>query len=221
MRSRKSVIVAIILIAAAVLMILNGIGVVQGDGVELWRIGLGACILAWLMWVLSDKKFNEIFLPLAFLFMLFEPNIARLFDLKGDNIISNWVLLLAALLLQIGFGMLMPGVRNKNDGTVKASKGKSTFFVDAAELGEYSVANDFGAASIFIENTDAYRGNGVLRINNKLGSMQINVPASWGVSVNVVNNMGTVNVPTDLSVGEPKFEIIGENELGTVTIARI
>lgn len=221
MKSKKTIITALILIAAAILMILNGVGVAFGSGIELWRIALGAALLAWLVWVISDKKYHEVFLPLALMFMVFERNIALLFDAKTDNLISNWVLIVAALLLQIGFQMLLPGVRKTDHSDVRSSKGKSTFFVDAASLGDYSVVNDLGAASVFIENAEAYRGGGVLNIRNKLGSMQISVPAAWGVTVDVANNMGTVNLPADLAMGEPKFLITGTNDFGTVTVSRI
>ena len=63
MKSKKTIITALILIAAAILMILNGVGVAFGSGIELWRIALGAALLAWLVWVISDKKYHEVFLP--------------------------------------------------------------------------------------------------------------------------------------------------------------
>ena len=79
MKSKKTIITALILIAAAILMILNGVGVAFGSGIELWRIALGAALLAWLVWVISDKKYHEVFLPLALMFMVFESsNINRL-----------------------------------------------------------------------------------------------------------------------------------------------
>ena len=89
MKSKKTIITALILIAAAILMILNGVGVAFGSGIELWRIALGAALLAWLVWVISDKKYYEVFLPLALMFMVFERNIALLFDAKTGRPLNN------------------------------------------------------------------------------------------------------------------------------------
>lgn len=218
MRSKKRIIIAVILIAAAVLMLLNGLGVIDARGVSAWNIGISVICLAWLMLELSDRRYFAVVLPIAFIFMAFEESISAMCGLGGRDIISNWLLLLVAVLLEIGIWLLGSGTKERKHNDHKAVKGKNTYYVDAADISNYNIMNDLGASVVFIENADAYRGGGVLNVVNKLGSMTIYVPAGWGIDVDIVNNMGSTDIPQGLSEGEPKLKISGRNEYGSISI---
>ena len=75
-----------LLILAAALLICDGLGILTGftdtfGGVSAVRVVLGVLMLAWLFSDLFKGHFAKIFFPLAFLFMLFESNIAYIFAL--------------------------------------------------------------------------------------------------------------------------------------------
>lgn len=113
----SKIIWGVLIIAAAVVLILQGAGVlgdfssVVGE-LSVWRIVLGICLMAFIIKDIVKLKIDRIFVPLGFIFMLFESNIAYLLGIKGD-MINNWIVFGCSLLLSIGVGLIMPKRRKK------------------------------------------------------------------------------------------------------------
>ena len=106
-KSRNGLFFGIILVCAAVALILDGLGIsISGAQISAWSIVGGVLCLAWLVVEIVELKFSHIFFPLAFIFLLFEGQIATWLGHDDPNLISNWLVLLAALLLTIGVGVL-------------------------------------------------------------------------------------------------------------------
>lgn len=107
----------IIIILVAVFCILQALGVlgsftsVFGE-ISIWKLLVGICLLAVILQCIFKLQIEGIFVPLGFLFMLFEKNIAFACGV-GENIINNWLVFGCSLLLSIGFGMILPKRRKR------------------------------------------------------------------------------------------------------------
>ncbi|MGI6265253.1 MAG: LiaF transmembrane domain-containing protein [Acutalibacteraceae bacterium] len=193
-RSRNSVFWGVVLVGAAVLLILQGAGVSIGYEISLWRILLGALCLAWLIDRLAERQFAEILFPLAFGFLLFEGPIAHALGRPGDDLISNWTVLLAALLGTVGLKAILP--KRQKDGVISASQlGSATLYLDAADLQNAEINDHMGAVQAYVTNRDAYPGNGVIRVHDNMGTVKLYLPREWNVVVHSHDNLGGVHVP--------------------------
>ena len=99
-------------IAVALLLIFNAVGVKAGfldiGGLPVLRIVLGVLLLSCVVWSLCKGKVAQIFFPLAFIALLFEKEIARLFGAQDENLYSVWLVLGVAALLTAGVALLLP-----------------------------------------------------------------------------------------------------------------
>ncbi len=193
-KSKNSIFWGIVLIGAAVMLILQGVGVKLGYGISAWRIILGALCLAWLIDRLIERHFTEIVFPLAFIFLIFESPIAYALGRAEDDLdlISNWIVLLAALLLTIGLKSIVP----EREGRRSFDRlGSSTVYLDAADLAGASIHDHMGTVQAFITNRQNYQNGGLINIHNNMGSVKLHIPREWTVTVNTHDNLGRVNVP--------------------------
>ena len=223
-------------ILLAVTLLLNAFGVMAPFTSAIGEVSFvalvaGILLLSYAIARLFKGKIGEIFVPLAFIFMLFEKNIATLCGLEDENIINNWLLFGCACLLQLGFEILLPKRRHKEgakkacnaeDGKIHWSRSSLTStvkYINAEGFGEEWVESNLGSCVIRFENVDKYTGGGTLHIENDLGSMVIEVPSSWRFVHDIENSLGSVS--TDLDGGNPDGPILtirGENSLGSLAI---
>ena len=223
------------LIFAAVLIILDALGVttplISSIGeISVFAIIAGLLLFAFIIARLIKGKISEIFFPLAFIFMLFEKNIAKLAGLEEENIINNWLVMLIALLLSIGFSILFSTKKAKihhgnrggtieiNGNYAESNLGSSTIYVDCDTFTPSCVENSLGSCSVYFENPQNYKGGETLHVENNLGSMVINVPSNWIVKSNIENNLGGSHVARNDDEIGPILYIKGENNLGSLTV---
>lgn len=224
----------LLLIACAVFIILDSVGVSLGflSGIPAITLVIGALLIVWTLTELIKLRISGIFFPLAFLFMLFEKYIAKWAALDNENIINNWLVLLAAALLSIGCSLIIPKrktftyVKSSSNTTGSNSKqntsslSSSTIYIDCSTFENESVVNELGACQVFFSNIEQYDGNGVLNVVNELGSMKINVPSTWKIITSISNELGSVNEPSETD-GDKVIRIVGSNELGSMTITQV
>ncbi len=224
----KGVFWGVILILSAVLIILDALGTGLGflTGVPAIRIVLGVICAAWAVSELVKLKISHIFFPLAFVFMLFESKIAELIGSKNPDLISNWLLLLCALLLTIGTSIIFKR-KPKYDFSANAefsSPKKSGFFgnntqyFDAGDFEKAYVENNMGKTEVLFSNIENYLGKGTLTVENNMGKIVVNVPREWNVYCNIENNMGVVHTPDIINADGKVLNIDGENNMGDVEI---
>lgn len=226
------------LIATALALLLNSLfGNIPV--VSLLIAVLGA---SWMISEIVTGKLHNIFIPAAIIFIALQGHISRWLGHGGGNFISPWVVILAAILLQIGVTILMPKHKrwnigfNNNTGNVDISNaaetssetssgedyfendmGASTCYVDASRLGTFRVTNDLGKLDVYIENPEQYPGNGTLVVNNDLGQMNIHIPQGWGVINNVSVDLGVVQCSAP-QTGSQILTVTGSCDLGNVNI---
>ena len=216
-------------ILLSVALILDAIGVLSWITSPFGEISLIGVVGAFLLLAYAISRIvkgaiEEIFLPLAFIFMIFERNIATVLGLADENIINNWLLFGCAVLLWIGFSILFSGIRKKGRGGIVftkgegASLGSSVKYIDCRDFKREEIENDLGSYSVYFNNVDKYEGGGVLEIDNNLGHIQINVPTGWNIVMQVDNSLGGTSYPSENYPEGPTLTIIGDNSLGSVAV---
>lgn len=228
-------------VLAAVLLILDATGIIAplvgmlGD-VSVFAVFLGILLLACIINRLYKRKPGHIFFPLAFLFMLFEKNIATLSGVPSSNLINNWLVLLIALLLTIGFSVLFSKKErwtdsegpwtdsenrpSKREHRASCSLGAFTVYIDSASMTPHTVENHLGACVVYFEDPECFQG-GNLFIENHFGSMEIHVPSCWRVVNAVKNHLGAVDTPMKAGGDGPLLTICGENHFGAVEVTYV
>lgn len=222
-KGRNGLFFGIILVCTAVVLILDGLGIsIGGADLSFWRIAGGILCLAWLIAEIVDLKFSRIFFPLSFIFLLFEGQIAVWCGAPDTDLISNWIVILAALLLTIGVGTLGGNLKKHKTGdgiTKKNFTRASTVYIDASDLGSYNIENDCGLTHVYIENADRYKGEGVINVENNCGSVVVHIPKEWKVFSNIENSLGSVKIPQhETEPGAMGVRLAGENNLGSLEI---
>lgn len=228
------------LILTAVLIILDALNVtlpfVTAFGeVSLLALVLGFLLIATVINFLIHGLIGEIFFPLAALFMIFEKNIATACGLSDPDIINNWLVVLIAILLGVGVGLLFPrkrrkGHRNESFGgsaeyTVNGQRassgfGESTIYIDSAQMIPNEIENGFGECRVYFENIESYKGDCELYVKNSFGELRIFVPSAWCIKTDISNGIGAVNVPSSYTDG-PILTIRGKNNFGEIRIDRV
>ena len=215
---------------SAVLIILDAIGIIPtlrgaaGD-VSVFSLIIGFLLLVYTFTLLCKGKISVIFLPLFVIFLLFEKNIAILCGLETESIINNWLALLIALLLHVGFALLLPsrklGVKRKHSHVSIGRENRlntSTVYVDCEHFTPNTISNKLGECTIHFQNTDQYHGDQTLIVSNNLGVMTINVPSSWTLVEDIKNHLGSIETPTYSATEGPVLYIKGTNHLGSIAI---
>lgn len=231
-----------LLVIAAVLITLDAlkIKIVFFSGVSAIAIICGALLTAWAIAELVKLNIPNIVFPLAFLFMIFEKQIASLMGHNTKNLINNGLVFLIAILLHFGLKLIIPRRKRKKrinfgngftyeydsnnsglDSSNSNNLGSKIVYIDCESFKKETIENNLGASQVYFSNTDQYEGNGILHIENNLGSVKVNVPSEWKIVTDVDNNLGSVSEPTDKSSGDKKLMIVVENQLGAVQIVRV
>ena len=232
-------ILGFVLIAVAVVLILEAVGVISpitsflGE-INFWQALGGIALVGSIIMVLSWKQFWMIFVPLGFLFMIFERNIAHVCG-GGEDLINNWLVFGCSILLSLGFLFLIPKKRkikhkfhgySRGKSYVKGNRmGATSMYIDCDEFGrtemEKYIENNLGAIEIHFENPENYAGGGILHLDNKLGAVEIHVPKNWEVRCEDVDlTLGVIDWNKNNENG-PLLIIEGKVELGAVDVSRV
>jgi predicted membrane protein len=223
----------ILFVLVAVLLILDALGIITpyvsifGE-ITFWQIAGGLFFLSGAISLISNGQFWTAFVPLGFIFMIFERNIAFACGIENGDIINNWLLFGCTLLLSAGFMFLIPKKKKKNHLKIcvngreknKSSIGHSEKYVDCATFDEVSFENNLGALEIRFENVEMYRGGGELDIENNLGATEIYIPSTWRLKTDIDSSLGSVEIIGEASEDEnaPLITITGDNNLGSIEI---
>ena len=230
----------LLLLLSAAALIFYGIGGEAGFfGIPLYKLLLGLILVSWIVSkVFFSNTLRErfkIFFPLAFLFMLFEPEIADYLRYHDENIINNWLLLLAALLANIAMTVIIPKKNRKSysksgnrcesygfgeyESYDKKQFSDSVIYIDASITTKSYVKNTCGETNVYYQNSDRAVEDVVytLTVENSMGETNVHVPADWVVKNEMSCFLGEINTRKNPQ-GEVKLIIRGENNLGETNI---
>ncbi len=186
------------LILAAICLILSSLNVFSFDayGLSPWKLFLAVLCVGWVAKVIADKTYPTIFLPLAGLFLLFEDMIAILVGRKGEVLVPVWIVILSAVLLMVGVGMVIPKNKRRFIGIDTKHIGESEVYLNAeTDLSDAHVEDVAGYAKVYITNKEKYPGHGRLRIKDVAGRVVVQIPSNWLVIKHVEDCVGRVVVP--------------------------
>lgn len=232
----KRIVWGIIIIAVAVVLLLNGMDVtlgVIGDIPVLTLIGL-AVLTAVFCCLVIDKAWEILPFVAAGAFVLLEPQIAGWMGREGTNIISNWLVFGCAALIAVGIAFLNRPLKKKgkaiknantNGGAMKSGcgalfMGEETKIINCANFTEFKYSVTMGEGRIIFENTEAYAGDGVIDVTVKMGDAEIVVPQNWNISCDVKCEGGSVDYPDIMTVGGPLLTIVGNVRMGNLSVIR-
>ncbi|MGN1047188.1 MAG: hypothetical protein ACI4QZ_01110 [Eubacteriales bacterium] len=223
----------IMLVLAAVALIIYGVGVnFDVIGIPLSKLLIGALLALWILKKLISGRtiFDklDIFLPLGLLFIVFEKYIAEYIGVEDSNIISNWIVIVAALLFSAAMHMLSDGSKKKeyqNDTEGKKSEShrgmamSGGIYIDAGENKMQFVTNSFGETEVFYQNAELLSGNTAsLEVVNSFGEVIVHVPAEWNVENHMTCSFGSVEVRRQTVDSEKTLILTGKNSFGSVEI---
>lgn len=229
----------ILLIIGAILIGFDALGFCPRffSEVSAFSIFFGAILCAWILASIIKLKIQDVFFPLAFLFMLFEKQISVMMGYaEGKNLINNWLVLLIALLLNAGCSLIIPKRKRKffrkdfhfetsSDASTEDNSttniGNKIIYIDCSNFKTTKIENNLGATQIYFSNIDQYDGNGILVIENNLGSVKVNVPSKWSISADVDNSLGSVSIPKEENNCDKNISILIENAIGSVNVIKV
>lgn len=203
----------IVLILGAVVLILEGLHITAGMGFTPLKIIGGVLLLAWLIYEIVRLRLSNIFFPIAFLFILFKENIAMWLGKDPGNFISSWIVLLAALLLTIGFKVLFPS----KGGSAK-KLGNNTIYLDAANLHDQFISDNVGATQLYITNKEAYDGTGVIHIHDNVGNIVLHLPKEWRVFHTSNDIVGVVSIPENPDAQDKSITLDISDNVGRIAV---
>ena len=208
----------IALVTTAILLILDGVGLSLGAGIGPVRIILGVAFLAWLIYELVKLDIKGIFFPIAFLFITFKEPIETL--TKTEMKISNWTVILAALLLTIGFDLMIHKAKKIETGNVNIGNriGTSSIYLDSKDLGDANISDIVGFANVFFTSRESYAGGGRINIHDNAGNVTLHIPSDWYVTTQVSDNIGNIYIPEQKVYGGKSLELCVHNNVGKVSV---
>ena len=231
--------IGILLLLSAIALIFYGIGYEAAVfQIPIYKLLVGAVFVAWIIakMIFSStlRERFKIFLPLAFLFMVFEKEIANWANLPDENIINNLLIILAALLANIAVIFIFPKKVLKNRSTTFGRKNhfqdafesndtnsfsENTVYIDAASVKRSYIKNSFGETTIYYQNTDLIAENEIfeLDINNSFGETDVHIPADWVVTNRMQCILGEMNTRKNTGNGV-RLTITGSSKFGEINI---
>ena len=237
MKKERNVFGGLLLIAIAVLLIMNHMGYLNPE------INFTPALIAALFISVLSRGFGLIFFPLALVWMVFG-------NVLGLPEVSEWLLLFSALLLTAGFSAIFPrfGKRNScsshweayEDGSQKGehqtivddNKNNRLFFTNRFGATEKHVStpsfqggdltNEFGEAKIFFDDVTITVEPIDIDVHVAFGSMQLFVPKEWRVERYVKTFAASINENNHLpNQDSPLVRLHGEVNFGELTITYI
>jgi len=219
---KRNIFIGLALVFIAILILLDALdvfsplGAFVGD-ISLVSLILGVMLLSFCVICILKLSFPPVVIALALIFMLFEKNIAFICGLREENIINNWLLIIAAIILAIGLKLILPKKKKEHC----TSLGESTIYLDSKKK-NHNVRNRFGECKIYFENKEAYVGGSTLNVSNKFGETTILVPCEWRIDSKLKSSFGEYNLPKcNAPADAPILTIEGSNSFGELNVIYI
>lgn len=215
------------LIVCGVLMVFFGVASNVGwIDVPLYKVVCAVPLVAFIaVKGIIERRFYTIPIPFAALFLLFEEYPAKWAGVESGDLISNWIVIVAAICIFIGLAFIT--VFRKNDRSEDSFATKKTKnhisssvkYINCADFTHETVECDMGSCKIFFSNTSEYAGTGTLKLHCNMGSVLVTVPKEWKIETNIDKHMGSVNIDENNASDDAKvLKIVGENNMGAIHV---
>lgn len=233
---KKKIFWGIILILAACLILLNGLGYFEDIGVI--KI-LFTCIFAGLtVKGIAKISFPLILFPIAFIGIMYSKQL-------GIDDLTPWPILLIALLLSIGLSLIFKKdfdkkhikhfyfsnknktkeFKNKEDSSINFSVafGSAIKYVNTNDFNNVNIECSFGGMKVYFDNAIITGNSANIDLDLAFGSVELYVPKDWNIIQQTDSSFGGVdykNTANNTSTG-PNVYINGEIAFAGLTIIYI
>lgn len=233
MKDKKSIFWGVIIILLGVYVIASKLMVLPS--IPVIKIAF-TILLAYIIFNgIRKLHFGEIFIPLAIIAWMFDSYL-------GIENLTPWPVLLAAVLLSIGFGMIFKKRRfvvksgrdismatfdnvdiNEADGstiTVKNTFGELSKYVNSNDFTNGEIKNTFGETRIYFNNAVMADGKATLYIDNTFGEVCVYLPNTWRMEMKRNNSFGDISVKGtgNNDMDAPFIKIEANNTFGDISI---
>ena len=233
MKDKKSVFWGVIIILLAVYVIVSKMMALPD--IPVIKIAF-TILLAYIIFSgIRKLHFGEIFIPLAIIAWMFDKAL-------GIENLTPWPVLIAAVLLSIGFGMIFKKRRfvvksgrdismaafdnvdiNEADGstiTVKNTFGELSKYVNSNDFTAGEIKNTFGETRVYFNNAVMADGKSTLYIDNTFGDVCVYLPNTWRMELKRNNSFGDILVKGtgNNDMDAPFIKIEANNTFGDISI---
>ncbi len=219
------------LIAAAVLILVAKLGVFPEMSVAkvFWTLVFGVALVKSVV----KLSFSGIFFSLAFLGIVYDTEL-------GITAITPWTILLAALLLSIGVGLIYTPKKKKavgnhcptddGDFVVYDEEDGNRFDFSSSFVGSIKYVNSdnfeyanidarFAGMKVYFDNAIIQNGHATVNMNVSFAGVELYVPKNWRVDNQMTATLGGVEEKNRPNVGDgPILTLRGNVSLGGITI---
>lgn len=225
-------------IAAAVLIVINQMGYFTGIG--LWSLLLTILVVPIIGHGIRHRNFFNIFFGVAFLLIIYERPL-------GIGELVPWTVLVAALLLSIGFTILFKPkykgwehridmhrgkgcgeysdqeiIDSEDEVNCSVSLGDSSKYVHSTALQRGRIDCSLGHLSVYFDHAALHPNGAEIRVDCSLGGMELYIPRDWNVQINVDAALsGVTETPRREPGTGPILLITGSVSLGSLEIKYI
>ncbi len=216
----------LVLVVAAVVLILDGVGVLDklGYGISVWRIIAGILLLAWIVTSLIRLHFADVFIPLGLLFLVFEGPLAKAAGRTDGTLIPTWIVIVASILLTVGFNIIFRPLRTvsingKDYDSTPGKVGNKVLYMDADKLDGTVIRDHLGTVQVYVKDTPAYSGSAVITVTDNVGKVVIHLPEDWDVITQTGDNIGLIDVPSHTGSSGKNITLVVHDNLGNIEVA--
>jgi predicted membrane protein len=230
----KNLFWGIFFLALAGFIIASQLGAFGTIGV--WSLLEGILLVSLIIFSLVKLNFFGVFIPAAFLYMIFWKPL-------DFPYVSPWLLLLAGLLVSIGFSIIFHKKSTKeaccgrkdsdhkniaetiddNHPEAKMSFGSSTKYLHTDNLqgGHFTVS--FGSLEVYFDQTQIAPEGAEVSVDCSFGELKLYVPKHWKVIDKISTNLGDTHYQNRNVLGEnpPTITFSGNVQFGTIEIQYI
>lgn len=221
----------IFFILAAILLIASGLGAFAA--VSFWTV-LGIVILvAIIIQSAIHRVWGGIFVAVAILYLILQSPL-------GWPYIAPWILIIAAIILAIGFHMIVkPKGKNghchgkdyseyaRNDGddsgespNINVRFTDATRYLRSDNLKNAYLGCSFGNLEVYFEEVTLDPAGAEVCVECKCGNVRLYMPKEWDINNQLQNSMGDVkfNRPCAPGEGAPRVKLVGGVNMGNIDV---
>lgn len=219
--------------------LLSAVFVIAGEIGSFGDIGIMSLLatvflLALVIKGLFSLSFFEIFVPLAFLYMIYWKPLELTY-------ISPWLLVLSAVMISIGFSLLFgrpskkvavsheetkhcsPVIENidNNNPYTKVTFSSSSIYLHSECLQGGQFISSFGALEVYFDQAQLSLDGAKIFLDCNLSSIKLYIPRHWHVVDNIHSTLGDVNNDNrhaKPSENAPQLTLVGKVFMGSIEI---
>lgn len=238
----KKLLWGVFFIAAAILIVVNQLG--YFTGVNLWSLLLTVMLVPVIGSGLYRRNFFNLFFGIAFLLIIYAQPL-------GIAALVPWTVLVAALLLSVGFSILIPGKHRLghhvgnydrmwrehshehqeyetvdhvegNEVICSVSMGGSCKYLHSESLERGELTCSLGYLKVYFDQVGLHPGGARVSVDCSLGSMELFIPRSWNVILDVEVTLGNIDEEQHSNHPDgPALTITGNIRLANISIKYI